>query len=56
MHLHPEIVKEDAFLRLDAVSPTRGQVEFRFWFSKIERNSLDLETAKRVAETGGGNI
>ena len=32
-HLHPKIVKEDAFLGLDAVSSTRGQIELRVWFS-----------------------
>ena len=53
MHLHPKIVKEDAFLRLDAVSPTCGQVEFRFWFSKIERNSLDLENGEESSGNRG---
>ena len=32
-HLHPEIIEEDAFFRLDTVSSTRGQVELGVWFS-----------------------
>jgi len=36
VHLHPEIVKEDAFFRFDTISPTRGQVEPRFRFAGNE--------------------
>lgn len=39
-HLHPEIVKEDAFFRLDTVSSTRGQIELRFWFPVKLRNTV----------------
>lgn len=42
VHLHPEIIKEDAFLRLDTVSSTRGQIEFRFRFARIEKHRLDF--------------
>jgi len=46
LHLHPEIVKKDAFFRFDTISPTRGQVEFRFRFPKIEKHRLDLGGGK----------
>ena len=49
VHLHPEIVKEDAFFRLDTVSLARGQVDPRFRFAKNEKPRLDFgiwKTAK----------
>ena len=54
MHSHPEIVKEDAFLRLHTVSLTRGQVDPGFRFAKNKEPRLDFgiwKTAK--SETKG---
>ena len=42
MHLHSEIVKEDAFFRLDTVSLTRGQVDPGFRFAKNKKPRLDF--------------
>jgi hypothetical protein len=50
VHLHPEIVKEDAFFRLDAVSPTRSQVELRFRLSGIEIEKRRSDFGKRRRE------
>lgn len=53
VHSHSEIVKEDAFLGLDTVSSTRGQVNLRFRFAKNKEPRLALEfweTARGVRE------
>jgi len=42
VHSHPEIVKEDAFFRLDTVSSTRGQVKLRLRFPEIEEDHSDF--------------
>ena len=51
MHLHPKIVKEDAFFGFDTISLTRGQVDPRFRFAKNKKPRLVLEFGKR---RGGG--